>query len=108
MGQSPTVDEIATDCDPIVKNSDLKPYITKNFDGSPLQDDAPANPCGLIAKSLSTDKFSIFKGETAQPDEKPVTPDFSNIAWKSDVAYKFKNSGEGDAWKSIQWADKSD
>lgn len=55
MGQSLSADEIQTDCEPIYRNSDLSPYITKALDSSSLIPEAAANPCGLIAKSIFTD-----------------------------------------------------
>eukprot|EP01017_Pseudomicrothorax_dubius_P050079 TRINITY_DN9414_c0_g1_i8.p1 TRINITY_DN9414_c0_g1~~TRINITY_DN9414_c0_g1_i8.p1 ORF type:complete len:190 (-),score=32.28 TRINITY_DN9414_c0_g1_i8:224-793(-) len=38
-------------CDPIVRNKDIKPDL-KSWDGIPLDAEAVANPCGLIAKSF--------------------------------------------------------
>lgn len=57
MGNAQSVQQITQDCEPIIKNSDLAPYITKAVDGTPLNQSAPANPCGLIAKSLFTDTY---------------------------------------------------
>ena len=57
------------------------------MNGTPLEPDEPAFPCGLVAKSLFNDTFTLIRldsGETIQIDE-------DNIAWKSDVEYKFKN-----------------
>ncbi len=51
-----TVDDIKSDCDPIVKNKDLKfknYEITLSFDNSTALDmEDPAIPCGLIAKTI--------------------------------------------------------
>lgn len=59
-GESLTVSDIETDCDPIVYYSDL--YDTQrpldqsdSFD----EDTWPANPCGLVAKSFFNDTFSF-------------------------------------------------
>jgi hypothetical protein len=44
-----------------------------------------AYPCGLIAKTVFNDTYSIFY------DSQPITIDDSSIAWQSDVDFKFKN-----------------
>lgn len=46
-----------TDCDPIVTVSELGNSTT--VDGTILPDDAPANPCGLVAKSYFTDTYLV-------------------------------------------------
>lgn len=69
-------------------------------DTAALKEDDIAIPCGLIAKSLFTDKYQIFQ------DTKEITINSDNIAWKSDVDFKFKNQ-EGD-WKKKQWHDVED
>ena len=108
MGNAQTVEEITTDCDPIIKNSDLAPYITKAADGTtPLVADEPANPCGLIAKSLFTDTFGLLEDPTgAFQGVQPLTINDTNIAWKSDVAWKFKRLNTGQ-WDTVQWTDVS-
>ena len=90
------------DCDPIILNSDLAKGI-KSVDGSTLVQDDVAYPCGLIAKSVFTDSYTIKTTETVPVE---VEIDSSDIAWKSDVEFKFKNQ-EGD-WKKKQWIDVTD
>lgn len=104
MGETLSVDDLS-DCDPVTTNQDLEPYITKAQDGTPLDPAGPANPCGLIAKSVFTDKFSLFL--PAALGGANITMDDSNIAWASDVEYKFKNGPEidGASWESYQWLD---
>ena len=68
------------DCDPVTTVSDLKPHqrfavatyteADHAADPSvvvgarkPLDPDAPAIPCGLIAKSMFTDTYRLFKVE---------------------------------------------
>ncbi len=44
-----------TDCDPIIYNKDIAPYLTSYFNSSIVLDpNAVANPCGLVAKSYFT------------------------------------------------------
>lgn len=94
-GVERSVDEVKTSCDPIVMNSDLAPQITKSINGTPLVPTNVANPCGLIAKSYFTDSYSLYptsivNGKTVT-SKQSITIDDSNIAWNSDVKYKFKN-----------------
>ena len=44
-----------------------------------------ANPCGLIAKYIFTDRFAISQGNTS------IAIDEKNIAHSVDVKYKFKS-----------------
>lgn len=75
-----------SECDPIVTVKDLginevlKP-------GVKLADDMPANPCGLVAKSLFNDTYKL-----TQTQGGAAVGDFTakGIAWESDVNYKFK------------------
>ena len=88
------------ECDPIVLNSDVAEGLKAWDKITVLDKDAVAYPCGLIAKSLFTDTYSI---STMGTDPKVVEIDSSDIAWKSDVEFKFKNQ-EGD-WEKKQWMD---
>lgn len=71
-------------------NSDLSS--TKSYGGTTLTTSDVANPCGLIAKSVFTDTYSITG----------VTIDETGIAWPSDKEYKF---GKPSNSASIQWTD---
>lgn len=52
-----------------------------------LNDDKPAIPCGLVAKSVFNDTFRLKK--EGEVDWIPINE--KGIAWASDVYYKFKN-----------------
>ena len=85
---------MATDCDPIVTNKDLG--FEYAFDKvTKLIPDDVAYPCGLVAKSYFNDTFILSKDKTAGDN---VIIDDSDIAWKSDREFKFKNM-DGD-WQS--------
>ena len=50
-----------------------------------------AIPCGLIAKSFFNDTFQLSTTPFNDFSTGLITIDSSNIAWKSDVDYKFFN-----------------
>jgi len=73
-------------------------------DSTPLVADEPAYPCGLVAKSFFNDTFTLKNDAGVEID---INSD--NIAWKSDVEYKFKNLPLAEAeWKKKQWHDVED
>lgn len=94
----------ATQCYPVTTNSDMG--VTKSFDGTDLDQTATAYPCGLIAKSVFTDKYTLstvsFQDANYDAATDDVSFDESNIAWKSDRK-KFQNQAGN--WESIQWLD---
>lgn len=51
-GNEVTYDDIKSACDPILNNSQLDNGITKSVDGTDLDMNAIASPCGLIARSF--------------------------------------------------------
>jgi len=51
------------DCDPIIKNSDLAPSITRDLNKNLLDKDLPAVPCGLVAKSFFNDTYRLYLGD---------------------------------------------
>jgi len=46
------------DCDPIITVDNLENFTTYN--GKKLPSGAPANPCGLVAKSFFNDTFFLY------------------------------------------------
>jgi len=54
-----------------------------------MDDSLPATPCGLVAKSVFNDTFTLKKVEDdgSTPEIEIIQKD---IAWDSDIAYKFK------------------
>lgn len=63
MGENMDVADL-DDCDPIIKNKDLNSDSTipakLSIGGNDLDEEAAAFPCGLVAKSFFTDKFTSF------------------------------------------------
>ena len=95
------MDELQSDCDPIVKNEDLG--LTLAADKTTTLDPlGPANPCGLVAKSLFNDTFYLYQDQTF------IYLKETGIAWESDIKYKFKNlqqPHDGFGWDHWQWTD---
>ena len=106
MGNWMKVDEL-DDCDPIKTNKDTG-FNKSIVKGAPdLLDDDPAYPCGLVAKSLFNDTFSLTPiDDGGNTNSVPIEINDDNIAWESDREYKFKNL-EGDL-KQKQWTDVED
>ena len=112
-GTYKTVDQLAS-CDPIIKVSDLWLYQQKSLNGKSWTSEEdlaqPAIPCGLVAKSLFNDTFVLKK----VGDPNPVVINADNIAWSSDITYKFNNiqepipTGAGQTYKDVQWFDMKD
>ena len=105
MGNELSVSQLS-DCDPIITNSNLGKD-KMSVSGEPLNPDDPAFPCGLVAKSYFNDTFDLWRknedvGNCPEPPTTActnITIDDSNIAWESDVKYKFKNLPVDD-WES--------
>lgn len=68
-----------------------------------LNDDQPAIPCGLVAKSFFNDTFKLFKVYD-NDTRKEIDIFQKGIAWTSDVETKYKNvmpkNGKG-TWQDI-------
>jgi hypothetical protein len=99
-------DEDLDDCDPIKKNEDLGSPMPKSLNGSELVPGSPAYPCGLVAKSVFTDVFTSFELKTDSGVDKFEINE-KDIAWSSDVEYKFKNLDEPDK-SNKQWFNVED
>lgn len=102
-----------SDCDPIIKVQDLWENQKKNLNDKPIDDESPAIPCGLVAKSYFNDTFELFKvGGNNKPDVK-IDIIEKNIAWSSDIQYKFANvkgipSEKGKDYRDVQWLDMTE
>ena len=66
--------------------------------GKDLDPNLPANPCGLVAKSVFTDTFWV-----TDPNGKNMTINDTDISWASDREYKFKNmiTTDGKDWRDL-------
>jgi hypothetical protein len=91
------VDDISS-CSPITTMADLGK--TETIDGTQLDGDVPAHPCGLIAKSFFNEKYELKLGDTR------IDINEKGIAWETDKNDLFKNGGSD--YKSKQWQDVTD
>lgn len=117
MGEDRTVADLKDSCAPIITNADLLPGVTTSVDGTLLDPAAPANPCGLVAKSYFTDSYRFFTQTPTAEDmlakegegENELKINSVGIAWDSDKEYKFKNNADpadtkgSEAWRKVQW-----
>jgi len=94
LGSVLSVSDISTTCDPIIHNSDLGTNIT-SFGGVALDPNGPANPCGLVAKSVFNDSYAFYSSSNVKI---PIIE--TGIAWPSDISNKFSLPPNA---SSIQW-----
>ncbi len=87
-------EDIENDCDPIITVKDLGVYNT--LGGYKLNGSEPANPCGLIARSLFNDTYRLFL------NKKEIYINETEIAWDSDKNGRYKKP---DNSSLIQWTD---
>jgi len=90
FGTYKTVEKLDA-CDPIKKVDDLWENQRISFSGKALKGDQPAIPCGLVAKSLFNDTFELHKELKETDTTENITISIDNIAWTSDLDYKFNN-----------------
>jgi hypothetical protein len=112
--------EDLSNCDPIIKMGDL--WSNQKFNmrvnpttgkrDTPLDDDLPATPCGLVAKSIFNDTFKLYKENSGSQERTQINIIQKGIAWSSDMTYKFKNvelpANAGKSWEDVQWLDIQD
>jgi hypothetical protein len=99
-GQIKSVDDIKTECEPIIRNSDL--WATTSIDGTTLNPDDPANPCGLIARSYFNDTFTLTNEKEGNYFYEINS---TNIAWGADRNGRYKKPKNAN---KIQWIDVED
>ena len=82
MGEKITEDSDTKSCFPVVLNKDLK-ITTKSVGGEILDPDGVAHPCGIAARSVFNDTFTLTK-----PDGSNVNISAKGIAWEDDLTYR--------------------
>lgn len=98
LGKYQSVQDIKTDCDPIITMADLG--LDKSFTGVPIALTEPANPCGLIAKSLFNDTYQLLDSSGV---EKKINS--TGIAWEADKNLKYIPPANA---TKVQWTDITD
>ena len=88
-------------CEPIFYN--YQTGYNTSVDGTPLDPYAVAAPCGLVAKSVFNDSYTLYSVKDTVKTN--ITFNSNNIAWKTDIE-KFKNQ-PGD-WEKTQWVNIED
>lgn len=83
-------------CNTVVKNIDL--HTKYSWNGTLLDPEAVANPCGYIANSFFNDTYSLFN----QDDGSSIFINENGIAWKNDNGRKFRRAVNS---SNIQWID---
>ena len=84
-------------CDPITKNRDLE--VEYSHWGHLLDPNGHANPCGIAAKSIFNDEFTLL-GPNG-----PVSIDNEQLTWDSDFDYMYSRSKD---YQEDQWLDVED
>jgi hypothetical protein len=96
-GIAALTDDDVSQCNPIKYNSQSwfgNPYA---IDGTPLNPNAVASPCGLIAMTLFNDSFYLYDSTN-----KFIPFDLSNIAWPEDTAsYKAPPNAASTQWTNV-------
>lgn len=97
MGTTRSKNDIDANCDPIKTMDDVGlSRLTPS-----LSPKSVANPCGLIAKSVFNDTYSISPLDSTQ---KSLDISFKDISWSVDREDKFKRNDN----KKLQWIDVED
>jgi hypothetical protein len=81
-----------------------------SISGKQLNEEDPAIPCGLVAKSFFNDTYQLFR-EHGNGTREEIIISQKNIAWNSDVETRFNNVVPRDgigSWQDIQWHDMTD
>lgn len=55
-----SVSEVSSDCDPIVRNSDIAKDLMNFNKTKKLDVNGVAMPCGLVAKSFFNDNYKLY------------------------------------------------
>lgn len=84
------------DCEPFLYNKDIS--VSTAVDGTPLDPDDVAIPCGIAAKFMFTDNYTLVNADTNVVYE--ITDE--GIAWDSDINHKFNNIDLSRQWVDME------
>lgn len=69
------------------------------MNGEIIDDEDPAIPCGLVAKSFFNDTYVLERVDEDIANPEVIDIKETDIAWSSDITYKFKNIEDSDVPK---------
>ena len=84
------------DCKPTLYNRDIPATVA--VDGTPLNPDAVAIPCGNAARGRFTDTFELVNDDSGQV----YSISSEGIAWNTDKQHKFKNIDLSRQWLNVE------
>ena len=95
--------DLLTDCGQYITNEQMNKVWS--VDGSKLEPNATAYPCGLLAKSYFNDTFALYDRYPNKTNLAigRIPLNSSDITWYPDQK-KFRNLGNDD-WQKKQWID---
>ena len=77
------------------------------MNGTRLDPNAPAYPCGVIAQSMFNDTYELYRDDPKRNPDSRIKIDSEAISWYSDVELKYRNLPIDD-WQAYQWIDVND
>lgn len=87
-----------SNCEPVTKNKHLFSTM-QSMSGKPLDPEAQAFPCGLVARSLFNDTFDLSYNSGGSAT--PYALEEKGIAWPDDINYRYKNING--SYQDYQW-----
>lgn len=102
LGKDLTLDQVKSDCDPIITNADVGRFVS--IKNTPLNKNDVANPCGLIAKSFFNDTF-ILKSNNSTANKIEINE--TGIAWEADLQLKYQKPEDEKVYEKM-WINNTD
>lgn len=95
-GDDLSADDLSSPCETVLYNKDIPATVA--VDGTPLDPNAVAIPCGNAARAFFNDYYTLSSVDTG------MVFDISDksIAWQSDIDHKFKNIDLSRQWLNIE------
>ena len=62
-----------------------------SVNGTRLDPNAPAYPCGVVAQSMFNDTYELYRDDPITNPDSKINIDSDDIAWHSDGQLKYRN-----------------